>query len=205
MTRKSLLLLVVCCMASFLLLAGCSAAPPQTESSDVLPESSAEQSEKSESPSELRARRQEAVENLRGEYQDQIEAETLNKMIGKEKSSTAHEKLFQNDEKAYLDLVRLNFNDILPFRTEGSLIGPKAPADIEDARAYLKEEFKANITDDNRDTFENALKMMESESGSQSPTPYAEYAQKNFDWARRNLWGQYGCTVETNPYFYDHP
>lgn len=205
MTRKSLLLLVVCCMASFLLLAGCSAAPPQTESSDVLPESSAEQSEESESPSELRARRQEAVENLRGEYQDQIEAETLNKMIGKEKSSTAHEKLFQNDEKAYLDLVRLNFNDILPFRTEGSLIGPKAPADIEDARAYLKEEFKANITDDNRDTFENALKMMKSESGSQSPTPYAEYAQKNFDWARRYLWGQYGCTVETNPYFYDHP
>ena len=205
MTRKSLLLLVVCCMASFLLLAGCSAAPPQTESFDVLPESSAEQSEENESPSELRARRQEAVENLRGEYQDQIEAETLNKMIGKEKSSTAHEKLFQNDEKAYLDLVRLNFNDILPFRTEGSLIGPKAPADIEDARAYLKEEFKANITDDNRDTFENALKMMESESGSQSPTPYAEYAQKNFDWARRYLWGQYGCTVETNPYFYDHP
>ena len=123
---------------------------------------------------------------------DQIEAETLNMMIGKEQSSTAHEKLFQNDEKAYLDLVRLNFNDILPFRTEGSLIGPKAPVDLEDARAYLKEEFKANITDDNRDTFEDALKMMESESGSQSLTPYAEYAQKNFDWARRCLWEQYG-------------
>lgn len=205
MRRKTLLVLLACCMLFCLLLAGCSAVSPQTEPSDVLPESSAEQSEESESLSELRARRQEAVENLRGEYQDQIEAETLNIMIGKEQSSTAHEKLFQNDEKAYLDLVRLNFNDILPFRTEGSLIGPKAPADIENARAYLKEEFKANITDDNRDTFENALKMMESESGSQSPTPYAEYAQKNFDWIRRYLWDQYGCTVETNPYFYDHP
>ena len=205
MRRKTLLGLLACCMLFCLLLAGCSPTSPQTESSDVLPESSAEQSKESESLSELRARRQEAVESLRGEYMDQIEAETLNMMIGKEQSSTAHEKLFQNDEKAYLDLVRLNFNDILPFRTEGSLIGPKAPVDLEDARAYLKEEFKANITDDNRDTFEDALKMMESERGSQSPTPYAEYAQKNFDWARRCLWEQYGCTIETNPYFYDHP
>lgn len=205
MREKVLLAFLVCCMLFCLLFPGCSTVSPPEESSGILPESSAEQQEESESLSELRARRQEAVENLRGEYKDQIEAETLNEMIGKEKSSTAHEKLFQNDEKAYLDLVRLNFNDILPFRTEGSLIGPKAPADIEDARAYLKEEFKANITDDNRDTFENALKMMESESGSQSPTPYAEYAQKNFDWVRRYLWGQYGCTVETNPYFYDHP
>lgn len=205
MRRKTLLALLACSMLFCLLFTGCSTVSPLEEPSDVLPESSAEQSEESEPLSELRARRQEAVESLRGEYTDQIEAETLNVMIGKEQSSTAHEKLFQNDEKAYLDLVRLNFNDILPFRTEGSLIGPKAPADLEDARAYLKEEFKANITDDTRDTFEDALKMMESESGSQSPTPYAEYAQKNFDWARRCLWDQYGCTVETNPYFYDHP
>lgn len=205
MRRKTLLALLACCMLFCLLLAGCSTVSPPVESSGILPESSSTPQEESGSLSELRTRRKEAVEGLRGEYKDQIEADTLNKMIGDEKNSTAHERLFQNDEAAYLDLVRLNFNDILPFRTEGSLIGPKAPADIEEARAYLREEFKANVTEENRDAFENTLKMMENESGSQSPTAYAEYSQKNFDWARRCLWDRYGCTVETNPYFYDHP
>ena len=205
MTSKTPKYVLLCIAALCLLLAGCRPADPAPLESE--PESSAqtESVEESESLSELRARRLEAVEGLRGEYADLIEADTLNTMIGEEKSSTTHEELFKRDQEEYLDLVRLRFNMVLPFRSQGSLIGPKAPEDLEAARNYIREEFSAFVTDETRESFEDVLKMMENESAAQSPTPYADYPQQNFDWARNNLWTRYGCTIETNTNFFDHP
>ena len=112
-----------------------------------------------------------------------------------QKSSTDLDSKLESSEDEYLDAVRAIFDDTLPFITEGSLIGPEAPATYDEACAYIKEEFKDNTADDASALDEALATMKES---------YDSDAQKAFDTARRALWDKYECTVETNTYFKDH-
>ena len=144
---------------------------------------------------ELRKQRNSALETIRKEYTDKIDTAALNKLIGGQKTSTDLDSKLESGEDEYLDAVRAIFDDTLPFRTEGSLIGPEAPATYDEACAYIKEEFKNNTASDTAALDEALATMKES---------YDSNSQKAFDTARRTLWDKYECTVETNTYFKDH-
>lgn len=146
-----------------------------------------------------------ALDALIPEYRDKIEEKALTTWIGKEKAELRIFE-FRDNCDAYMKEVRDRLNSVTAFRSEGSLIGPKAPASYEDAVKYVRTEFEGRATD--KTEFEALLISMKENGGAQNPTPYEESpknAQRNFDNLRRYLWDKYGCSIENTPYFLTHP
>lgn len=186
---KKFLSILLCASLMFcMLLTGCGG-----DDTPDSPDSPTDQNTESiDATTALRNKRNSALETIRGEYKDKIDTSALNKLIGRQKSSTDLDSKLESSEDEYLDAVRAIFDDTLPFREEGSLIGPEAPATYDEACAYIKEEFKDNAASDTAALDEALATMKES---------YDSDAQKAFDTARRALWDKYECTVETNTYF----
>lgn len=189
---KKFLSVLLCVGLMFcMLLTGCGG----SDTPDTPDSPTSENTESTDAAAELRKKRNSALETIRKEYTDKIDTTSLNKLIGGQKTSTDLDSKLESSEDEYLDAVRAIFDDTLPFLTEGSLIGPEAPATYDEACAYIKEEFKDNTADDTSALDEALAAMKES---------YDSDAQKAFDTARRELWDKYECTVETNTYFKDH-
>lgn len=189
---KKFLSILLCVGLMFcMLLTGCG----DNDTPDSPDSPTKENVESTDAAAELHKQRNSALETIRKEYTDKIDTSSLNKLIGRQKTSTDLDSKLESSEDEYLDAVRAIFDDTLPFREEGSLIGPEAPATYDEACAYIKEEFKDNTADDTSALDEALATMKES---------YDSDAQKAFDTARRALWDKYECTVETNTYFKDH-
>ena len=189
--KKFLSILLCAGLVFCMLLTGCGGGDtPDTPDSPTKDDTAS-----TDAAADLSKQRNSALETIRKEYTDKIDATDLNKLIGRQKSSTDLDSKLENSEDEYLDAVRAIFDETLPFITEGSLIGPEAPTTYDEACAYIKEEFKDNTADDTSALDEALATMKES---------YDSDAQKAFDTARRALWDKYECTVETNTYFKDH-
>lgn len=206
--RDTLFLLL---LALSLLLAGCA---PQAEpepsdapvsSEEATPESSAE--ENSEALQEAAKKFREEVEaKMPQEYDGKLdfEHETVQKTLNAAKNNERYQRYFAEEPEEGLAEVRRELDALLPFRSEGSLIGPKAPPTYAAACDYIRAEFDGFITEAGRDEFETVLTNMEQFGSTEVVAPYAdsqENAQRNFDAARRYLWDKYGCDIESNTYF----
>lgn len=154
-----------------------------------------ESKEPVESLADQRKRRHAELDKLKDEYKDTIEASALDALIEKEKSSKKLESTFKRDSEKYMNMIRERFNNVTAFKSEGSLIGPNAPATYDEALAYIREEFKDKLTDEAayKEQFDN-LKAT-----------YGSDAQKGFDALRRQLWDDFECVADDNSYFRTHP
>ena len=174
--------------------------------SEKAPETSAGAAASSMPEGDAIAMYQKALEEVAPTYADTIEAETLREMTAYARSNPQ----ILPDRAACEASLCAYFDAVLPFRSQGSLIGPVAPKDFEKACAYIRAEFAGceKSADDpfrNEKAFEEVLALMATEGGGQSPIPYAGNEQRNFDATRRDFWELYGCTVEPDSYFYTHP
>ena len=190
--KKFLSVLLCCSLLLTLLLAGCGDSSSTNDTSGTQQESS---TEAGDDGADLSSMRSDALSEVRKEYKDTIDATTINKLVGRLKSSTDLDSVLESSVDEYKDAVRAVFDDVLPFVTEGSLIGPKAPATYEEACTYITEEFQS-FTNGDTTALDAALATMQETYDSDSQTA--------FDTARRTLWDEYECTVETNTYFQDH-
>ena len=181
--------------------------PDDSPESSALPESSEE--ENSESDAELAERYREDVQKqMELEYAEKLDFshETVNKTLGAAKNNDRYLRYYAEDPEDAFAEVRRELNGLLPFRTKGSLIGPKAPATYETACEYIRAEFDGVISEAGKEVFETILANMENDSMGGPVKPYTEFAQENFDSARFYLWERYGgCDIENDPYFLTHP
>lgn len=181
--------------------------PDDLPESSVLPESSEEES--SESAAELSKRYREDVQKqMELEYAGKLDFshETVSKTLGAAKNNDRYLRYYAEDPEEAFAEIRRELNGLLPFRTKGSLIGPKAPETYEAACDYIRAEFDGVISETGKETFETILANMENDSMNGPVMPYTEFAQENFDSARFYLWEKHGgCDVENDPYFLTHP
>ncbi len=178
---------------------------PDSQKQSELENKTGEQSEKLP-PQVVHQNRREAIDAVGKEYEGRIDNAVLAEMIAHEQGSPSVDfELFETDQQAYLTKVRALFENRLPFRSEGSLIGPKAPS-YEKACDYIRKEFADWIGKkvDNQ-TFEEYLTLMKADIAQQNPIPYEQNPQKAFDNCRRMLWDLCGCTTENTVYFKTHP
>lgn len=168
-------------------------------------EETGEQSEKLP-PQAAHQNRKEAIDAVGKEYEGRIDSTVLAEMIAHEQGSPSVDfALFETDQQAYVTKVRALFEDRLPFRSEGSLVGPKAPS-YEKACDYIRAEFADCIGKKiDSQTFEEYLTLMKADIAQQNPVPYEQNPQKAFDNCRRMLWDLCECTTEDTPYFKTHP
>lgn len=129
---------------------------------------------------------------LAADYADKIDAQNANvqEMLDTLKSHMSYRSTFKKDSVKGLEEVMVEFDNILPFRSEGSLVGPEAPATYDEAVTFIKEEFADYINDDTQATVDEALAGMQE-----------TYDQATFDAARRALWDEFECDVDTNTYW----
>lgn len=167
-------------------------------------EPTSEQSEKLP-PQVTHQNRREAIAAVGKEYEGRIDSTVLTEMIAHEQGSPSIDfELFETDQQAYVTKVRALFEDRLPFRSEGSLIGPKAPS-YEKACDYIRAEFAGCIGKKmDSETLEEYLTLMKADIAQQNTVPYEKNPQKAFDNCRRMIWDLCECTTENTPYFKTH-
>ncbi len=201
-------ILAFCCGLALLFpLAACqtSKTPEDPSTSEKPPVESKTEDSSALSLPELTKQFKAELDGLAEEYDEQLEKDAVIDVINEKKAGAIPEE-YRSDLDGYLDSVRTELNNLLPFRSYGSLIGPNAPADYSAACDYIRAEFEKNVTEENRADFEEILAWMEDDVlGAQSPSPYTNDPQLHFDAARQALWSHFQCTVDTNPYFFDHP
>lgn len=146
-----------------------------------------------ETQAQLTKRFRTAMEDaLAADYAGKIDVQNakVQEKLDTLKAHMTYRSTFKKDSVKGLEAVKVEFDNILPFRSEGSLVGPEAPATYDEAATFIKEEFADYINDDTQASVDAALAGMQE-----------TYDQATFDAARRALWDEFKCDAKTNTYW----
>lgn len=143
------------------------------------------------------------IDTVAADYSGKLNDNTIKDLTDRFKKSLTDEEYTEYDaaSETYLDEhVRPYFDFYLDYRTCGAADAPVAPDDYTEACEMIREEFKNDITDDNRPVFEMMLEQMETTVlGAQNPTPYSDSPQLHFDSMRSAFRIQELCTLDPKP------
>lgn len=192
--KKSLKSLVsLFCTLLLLLLCACQPAVVTPDEPESIPESSIENlpessEEESRTLAEIAKAYRADVDGIIAEYEEKLNDYTLKSLEQHFKTSLTEEEYvaYSQAPNTYLDeRVRPYFDFYLDYRTHGAKDAPIAPEDYNEACRMIREEFKDEITDENRAVLEELLVYMENDVfGMQNPTPYSDSPQLHFDMMR---------------------
>ena len=131
-------------------------------------------------------------DELKANYADKIDASNaaVQEKLDFLKAHMSYRSTFKKDSVKGVEEVMVEFDNMLPFVSEGSLVGPTAPATAAEAETFIKEEFAAYITDATQADVDAALATMNE-----------AYDQASFDAARRTLWDAFKCDVTKDTYW----
>ena len=131
-------------------------------------------------------------DELKANYADKLNVDStaVQEKLDSLKAHMSYRATFKKDSVKGIEEVMPEFDDMLPFVSEGSLVGPTAPATAAEAEAFIKEEFASYITDATQADVDAALATMNE-----------AYDQASFDAARRTLWDAFGCDVTKDTYW----
>ena len=134
---------------------------------------------------------------------------TVAKVIQDFREDEKMRKSYENNEFYVVDTLRFELNELLPFRTKGSLVAPFAPETYAEAREYVEKEFKwyqENRPENSKpkegewdpfekywtdEYFNELLDRMENEASWQIESPYSKTPQQNFDNIRGIMFNTY--------------
>lgn len=191
-----LAVLLTLVLALSLVLTGCGGGgetPSGDEGGEGQEEANPNAAPEGETMVQLTKRFRTAMEDeLKANYADKIDAasDAVQAKLDTLKANMTYRSTFKRDSAKGIEDVKVEFENILPFRSEGSLVGPEAPATAAEAETFIKEEFAAYITDDTQADVDAALATMNE-----------AYDQASFDAARRTLWDAFECDAAKDTYW----